>query len=836
MSEFDSDQRTETSERQLYNELSKARKNNGDTLAVWIRLIHWTEEHQSTAPPGHMRFILERCIEDVRRRKEYFQDERFLEVFQKYTSFTKHLGPAEIYERLAGQHIFTDLSKFYIAWALELEARRDNFEAMRVFRLGYEAHAQPSEHLERAYADFMARNSVDDEERTCHILTTLHPQPQEMYAKRHNLEKFPERFAHRHSLTDDVFKKQWFVDLVPQHGNGFDEAPSRAASSATNSFTAVNVQKALAAYGDTLQFSTWSTCDESSIVPRNISEPSTANEMLSTASAAVHQKSGSAAADSKSTTAFKVFDEFSDSKGDELTSNCVPETSDAIARYQHDESQKSEKPLINTESASTAVEADFVKTAVVTHKKQLMSTMNSHRVAATIARLDSEVVVTSSQDAVAAFSTSDLEPLPTVRMKTPVTLLDASPCASGTDMAPLRMKFDEDDAGVEEQLRKSPLFLESLNSVKDEMRDLDLTTSGDLEHINSAINPWDPELVLKLYGEVRELQRDNDHLFESSSLLPCMQINRCVTLCGKTYICEKLLAEGRLENIYMSTVRGTYEKVVLKVKRSPCPWEHYISETILHRIKTKNLSLVENGFAWIKEAYVFSDGFVLALEFFKHHTLTNLVNRYRNAGQSMKEPMVAFLTLEMMKLLNALRSVDIIHAGIKPDSFVLVHPHSTFLQQKDAEYVDFMSLPVSCLRLMDFSRSIDMSLLPTGSTFAGRTHTSSFVCCEMLDGRPWTYQIDYFGLLCTICFLIEKKYMTTFKYEKRWKCTTSIPKTWNLTIWHRLFDSLLNIQSCDELPDLNIFIEELSKYLSKLITYEYSTWESELLKMYEILR
>jgi hypothetical protein len=47
------------------------------------------------------------------------------------------------------------------------------------------------------------------------------------------------------------------------------------------------------------------------------------------------------------------------------------------------------------------------------------------------------------------------------------------------------------------------------------------------------------------------------------------------------------------------------------------------------------------------------------------------------------------------------------------------------------------------LKLIDFGRSIDMSLYPEGTKFRGDSHVDSFRCIEMQTGKPWTFQVSF---------------------------------------------------------------------------------------------
>ncbi|VDP08461.1 unnamed protein product [Soboliphyme baturini] len=583
-------------------------------------------------------------------------------------------------------------------------------EATRVYRLGHEAHAQPAEKLQRAYAEFLARNGIEAENRTSTFLNTF-TSPFLGYRKE------PMRFG-----------------VAPRHN----------------------------------------MCDKPAVTKRPLTGTN------------------------------------------ETVSALLPDLS---------------------MSRLTIGEATFAKSLVASQKLQLRSTPSCHsgivvKPSTTPFDIKNATSFYRSESVAAAASTRIPQLQMGVTINAPVADDDMNGSAS---KPPISNLFDGNDTKQKYGVRKSEMFAEP-PEFEDDGQDLDKTGYGLQEDINSTINPWDPSLVEKLLGKVRRLQTKSGHFHVLPQLLPRISTGTSLLLDAKTFVVEQLIGKGAFANIYLCTLKHTSEKIALKVQKPGCPWEQYISETIFCRIKQKNLDLVENGFAWIKDAYVFSNGSMMTMEYFEHQTLLHLVNRYRLRGQSMKEPIVAYLALEMLKLLDALRAIDVIHADIKPDNFVFVRPPA-FLEGTDVNDVDFVQLPVSCIKLIDFGRSIDMSLLPPGSSFTGVVHTSNFVCCEMQDGRPWTYQTDYFGLLGTICVLIDGKYMTTFKLkaEGKWKSTVSIQRSWNAELWLRLFSSLLNIPSCVEQPDLGGFITDFSKFLNQTVRCSYCDWMSELRKLKKIL-
>lgn len=60
-------------------------------------------------------------------------------------------------------------------------------------------------------------------------------------------------------------------------------------------------------------------------------------------------------------------------------------------------------------------------------------------------------------------------------------------------------------------------------------------------------------------------------------------------------------------------------------------------------------------------------------------------------------------------------------------------------------FIPFQSSPnnenAPCIQLIDFGRSIDMSLFPKDHTFTYSLKTTDSICPQMRDNLPWSYQV-----------------------------------------------------------------------------------------------
>lgn len=130
-----------------------------------------------------------------------------------------------------------------------------------------------------------------------------------------------------------------------------------------------------------------------------------------------------------------------------------------------------------------------------------------------------------------------------------------------------------------------------------------------------------------------------------------------------------------------------------------------------------------------------------------------------------------------------------------------------------------------CLQLIDFGVSIDMKQFKSSQTFSYVHNDNSFKCVEMREQRPWTYQLDLYGLAGVLHVLLFGKYMDIEKKPSGiWMHKTHTPRYFNRNLWDAIFKSLLNIRDCNSMPNLQNLramlkeeIEEKEKYVLKMV-------------------
>lgn len=345
----------------------------------------------------------------------------------------------------------------------------------------------------------------------------------------------------------------------------------------------------------------------------------------------------------------------------------------------------------------------------------------------------------------------------------------------------------------------------------------------------SVVNPFAGDVVNDFLLRINPPLSTYEGFVTSSKEIPRIATNASVSLGDDdTYHVEKLIGSGAFAKVYLANKRGDADEddfetddesaVVLKVQRISIEWEFYVSRQLQKRIKARGyskelLAMFMNPVA----AFVYSNSSVLVDKYKPLGTILDMVNKYKMKNKTMEEGVVFYYTIALLRILETLHACDVIHGDIKPDNFLVLDS-------------DVDTLDGACLKLIDFGRSIDMTLFPAGTTFNTNCYTEDFQCVEMKESRPWTTQVDTYGLLGTIHCFIFLDYMKVFKDEKgRWKITKSFRRYWN-PIWEKLFDSLLNTPSCAEQPSLRGFREEFERlYLEDEDNYSRQRQQHEVL-------
>ncbi|XP_077949939.1 mitotic checkpoint serine/threonine-protein kinase BUB1 isoform X2 [Gasterosteus aculeatus] len=352
------------------------------------------------------------------------------------------------------------------------------------------------------------------------------------------------------------------------------------------------------------------------------------------------------------------------------------------------------------------------------------------------------------------------------RDSSPRPRLQTQLCAD-VPMSPAHPQF-----AIEDELMNSP-----------GAADVPMDTAGGAAAVHLVSDPWDEELMARLMASLTPPLDTHPHCIRWQCKVPNIAPKTSISIGNASLRVDCVLGKGAFATVYQATDPVTSNRTVLKVQKPANPWEFYVTTQLDARLRPD----VRHLFSTIRSAHFFLNGSVLQGELHGHGTLLNVVNMYKTLSEkAMPPPLVMYFTVCILHMVEQLHAVHIIHGDIKPDNLLL---GERFLDNRcfEPENVDHG------LHLIDLGQSIDMELFPEGTAFTARCLTSGFQCTEMLSGKPWSYQTDYFGIAATVYCMLFGSYMQVTTECGVWRTNGVFRRKPHADLWQDFFHALLNV-------------------------------------------
>ncbi|KAL9600739.1 MAG: hypothetical protein Q9219_002980 [cf. Caloplaca sp. 3 TL-2023] len=300
------------------------------------------------------------------------------------------------------------------------------------------------------------------------------------------------------------------------------------------------------------------------------------------------------------------------------------------------------------------------------------------------------------------------------------------------------------------------------------------------------------------------------------------------------YLAQRPSSGGGEEDDRVCASSDRTELSAIKCEDPPTPWEFYIMSTVHSRLgpSCRASSSILSPY----EMHLFADEGYLVEQYLDQGTLLDLVNTAKADSPSgvLDEPIAMFFTVELLRTVEALHSIGILHGDLKADNcLVRLHHDDGEGGHWDPTYQANGASGWSGkgLSLIDFGRGIDMRQFGAETQFIADWKTTKQDCPEMREMRPWTYQVDYWGCAGVVHSLLFGKYIEDVaveaaasgfvkssgghggnenhendddggeenrtvaikaQREKRWRIREPLKRYWQQELWGNLFELLLN--------------------------------------------
>lgn len=339
--------------------------------------------------------------------------------------------------------------------------------------------------------------------------------------------------------------------------------------------------------------------------------------------------------------------------------------------------------------------------------------------------------------------------------------------------------------------------------------------------------PWEQSLLSSLLKELDPpLSKYKGYIYSSkkysgkvslatfASTKPGVK-NKPLELGCSKYQLKGCTGRGAFAQVYLADAlhnNGDSHRVVLKVQKPPCPWEFYIYRQLDVRI----LSEERCSYGCAQNIHIYADCSFMECDFGQYGTLQDVINSYLSKGQRMDEALCIFYTIEMLHMLENLHKVGLIHGDFKPDN-LLIRSSSENLGVWTPDKSGSWKQQGVCL--IDWGRSIDLTLFAEGTEFVGDSKTDGFRCTEMIEKKPWTFQVDTYGLCGVAHCLLHGNYMEIDKRSSNgapqvvYRPKAPYKRYWNVNLWQNFFETLLNLKTDKSYDTLNKLRRSFEDYL-----------------------
>lgn len=297
------------------------------------------------------------------------------------------------------------------------------------------------------------------------------------------------------------------------------------------------------------------------------------------------------------------------------------------------------------------------------------------------------------------------------------------------------------------------------------------------------------------------------------------------------------------------TERRSVEAIKIE-SNPPTAWEFYMLQVVHARLNSApGYQKVSDSIIQAREMHVFKDESILVEDYMSQGTLLDLINaRTESNGsvavteQGLDEVVAMFFAIELFRTVEGLHACGVLHGDLKPDNcLVRLHepnlgssstaPTPSSLLDCDGDLnlengsEDYSPMGLydwsnRGLTLIDFGRGIDMRVFDPSVQFIADWKVGSHECVEMRECRPWTYQVDLYGLAGTIYIMLFGKYMevcpvtegrnssggsngspgvgstaSDVRSRKTYRIKETLKRYWEREIWAEVFDLCLNPSS-----------------------------------------
>lgn len=292
----------------------------------------------------------------------------------------------------------------------------------------------------------------------------------------------------------------------------------------------------------------------------------------------------------------------------------------------------------------------------------------------------------------------------------------------------------------------------------------------------------------------------------------------------RVYAVKRLLGKGAFAPVYLadsydsSPSEGSTTLCAIKTDSPPLnsTWEFHILRLLSTRLLSSSHSHHLPSILTAFELHTFADEAFLILHYHPQGTLLDLVNWTREeriksgkpAGEGLDECLAMFFTVELLRVMEGVHDTGILHGDLKGDNVLLrledgalPSPYTPPTHEHTANGTG-TAWRGKGITLIDFGRGVDVRAFRPECSFVADWSADAHDCAEIREGRPWRWQLDYFGCAGVVHTLLFGRDVCTvpvgggegggIAQRREWKLREGLRRYWQGALWEELFHLLIN--------------------------------------------
>ncbi|KAI6646712.1 Mitotic checkpoint serine/threonine-protein kinase BUB1 [Oopsacas minuta] len=307
---------------------------------------------------------------------------------------------------------------------------------------------------------------------------------------------------------------------------------------------------------------------------------------------------------------------------------------------------------------------------------------------------------------------------------------------------------------VEGERIRQQLQLSSIKETSQENSSGKSTSS--MEEAVTLIYPFDLLTIRQMINEYKK-QSNYPRLINYTNLpVPNIGVKRTCQFGNIHFKILEHVGTGGFANVYLASpqtpeaqkLTHTDRPVLKVVMKQPTCIEYLISSKIQEKLTELKQPHLCSSFYQPYSCLIYKNATIIVSEYYSHGTLLDMINQMK-VKRGINDSITVQFALEVMYLVGTLHSIGIVHNDIKPDNFML---------RSNDQIANMREPEGRLLHLIDFGRSVDLSLFPKNVQFLGSSDTDTFELPCMKTNKPYLYNCDSFSVAATLYCLITYEY------------------------------------------------------------------------------